>query len=72
MEGTSLQRKRRCNNRDFNPAKTKTKVYGIPSLIDRTAANKSRRRNASTMNLKIGTKIAAYPSAAIYILKLVF
>jgi hypothetical protein len=47
-------------------------VYGIPSLIDRTAANKAVSRNVSTMNSKLGTKIAAYLIAAIFILKLVF
>jgi hypothetical protein len=53
------------------PAKTKTRVYGILSLLDRTAAKKAISRNAATISSIVGTRSTAYPFAATS-LKLVF
>ncbi|MGA3059197.1 MAG: hypothetical protein ABSD92_02385 [Candidatus Bathyarchaeia archaeon] len=43
------------------PVKTKTKVYGILSFVDRTAAKKATSRNAATMSSMLGTRTIAYP-----------
>jgi hypothetical protein len=43
------------------PAKTKTKVYGILSLLDSTAAKKANNRNAATISSIFGARTIAYP-----------
>jgi hypothetical protein len=48
------------------PAKTKTRVYGILSLVDRTAAKKAISRNAATMSSMVGTRTTAYLFAATF------
>jgi hypothetical protein len=49
------------------PVKTKTKVYGILSLVDRTAAKKAISRNAATMSSMLGTRTIAYPFCTTFV-----
>ena len=43
------------------PAKTKTKVYGILSFLESTAAKKANNRNAATISSMVGARTTAYP-----------
>ena len=45
----------------MTPAKTKTKVYGILSLLDSIAAKKANNRNAAAISSMVGARTVAYP-----------
>jgi hypothetical protein len=49
------------------PVKTKTKVYGILSLVERTAAKKAISRNAATISSMLGTRTISCTFGATFV-----